>query len=58
MLLADLNQVDGSSEPRLVGVGWIAADYKHAPRGIHPALGVVVYVLASHALVLMQPTDT
>ena len=48
MFLADLDHVDGPQESRLVGVRWIAADDEHAPRGIHPALNVVVHVLAAH----------
>jgi hypothetical protein len=48
VLLADLDEVDGPREPGLVGVRRIAADDGHAPRGIHPALGLVVYVLAAH----------
>jgi hypothetical protein len=58
VLLADLDHVDGPRKSRLVGVRWVATGDEHAPRGIEPALDVVVYVLASHALVLMQPTDT
>ena len=49
MLLADLDQVDGPREPRLVGVRGVATADEHAPRCIEPALGVVVHVLASHA---------
>ena len=48
MLLADLNQVDGPCESRLVGIRWIAAGDEYAPDGIHPALDVVVHVLAAH----------
>jgi hypothetical protein len=58
VLLADLDEVDGPRESRLVRVRRITGGDGHAPRRIHPALGVVVYVLASHALVLMPPTDT
>ena len=54
MLLADLNQVDGPRESRLIGVRRVAAGDEHAPRGIHPALGVVVHVLASHAYALPE----
>ena len=48
VLLADLNHVDRPRESRLVGVRRVATDDEHAPRGIEPALGVVVYVLAAH----------
>jgi hypothetical protein len=48
MLLAYLDQVDGPRESRLVGVRWVATDDEHAPRGIEPALGVVVHMLAAH----------
>jgi hypothetical protein len=48
VLLADLNQVDGPRESRLVGVRWVAKCDEHAPFGIEPALNVVVHVLASH----------
>ena len=47
VLLADLDHVDGPRESRLVGVRWVATDDEHAPRGIEPALDVVVHVLAS-----------
>ena len=48
MLLADLDQVDGLRESRLVGVRRVAADDEHTPRGIEPASDVAVHVLASH----------
>jgi hypothetical protein len=48
VLLADLDHVDGPRKSRLVGVRWVAAADGHAPRGIEPALGVVVHVLAAH----------
>jgi hypothetical protein len=31
VLLADLDEVDGSCEPRLVGVRRVAADDEHSP---------------------------
>jgi hypothetical protein len=48
VFLADLDQVDGPGEPRLIGVRRVAAGDEHAPLGIKPALDVVVHVLASH----------
>ena len=48
MLLADLDHVDRPGESRLVGVRRVPTDDEHAPRGIGPALDVVVHVLASH----------
>jgi hypothetical protein len=47
VLLADLDAVDGPGESRLIGVRRIATVDEHAPRGIEPALDVVVHVLAS-----------
>jgi hypothetical protein len=47
VLLADLDQVDGPGESRLVGIRRVARADKHAPRGIEPALDVVVHVLAA-----------
>jgi hypothetical protein len=38
----------GSRESRLVRVRGVAAADEHAPRGIDPALDVVVYVLPAH----------
>lgn len=54
VLLADLDEVDGPRESRLVGVRWVATGYDHAPGGIEPALDVVVYVLASHVYPLPE----
>jgi hypothetical protein len=48
VLLADLDEIDGPRKSRPVGVRWIAAADENMPRGIHPALGVVVHVLAAH----------
>ena len=48
MLLADLDEVDGPCESRLIGIRWVAAGDEHPPGGIHPALAVVVHVLAAH----------
>ena len=48
MLLADLDHVACPRESSLVGVRWVATADGHAPRGIEPALDVVVDVLASH----------
>ena len=48
MLLADLDQVDGPRESSLVRVRRVAADDEHTPRGIEPALDLVVHVLAAH----------
>jgi hypothetical protein len=48
MLLADLDRVDGPRESRLVGVRRVTTANDHTPRGIEPALDVVVHVLASH----------
>jgi hypothetical protein len=48
MLLADLDHVDGPRESRLIRVWRVATADEHAPRGIEPALDVVVHVLASH----------
>jgi hypothetical protein len=48
VLLADLDHVDGPRESRLVRVRRVATPDKHAPRGIEPALDVVVHVLASN----------
>jgi hypothetical protein len=45
---ADLDRVDGPSESGLVGVWWVATDDEHAPRGIEPALEVVVHALAAN----------
>jgi hypothetical protein len=50
VLLADLDEVDGPRESRLIGVRWVAAGDVHAPRGIHPALAVGVHVLAAQDL--------
>jgi len=47
MLRADLDQVDGPRESGLVRVRRVAADDEHTPRGIEPALDVVVHVLAA-----------
>ena len=47
VLVADLDDVDGPRESRLVGVRRVATADDHAPRGIDPALDVVVHVLAS-----------
>ena len=47
VLLADLDHVDGPGESRLVGVRRVATDDEHPPRGVEPALGVVVHALAS-----------
>jgi hypothetical protein len=47
-----------SSESCLVGVRWVAADDHHAPSGIEPASGVVVYVLAPHDPILSPAADT
>jgi hypothetical protein len=44
VLLADLDQVDGPRESRLVGVRRVTATDEHAPFGIEPALEVVVHV--------------
>jgi hypothetical protein len=50
----------GRPSPRIPPgpVRWIAADDEHAPCGIHPALGVVVNVLASHGPILPPAADT
>ena len=48
VLLTDLDQVDRSRESRLVRVRWIATADEHAPRGIEPALDLVVHMLAAH----------
>jgi hypothetical protein len=48
VFFADLDQVDGPRESRLVGVRRVATADEHAPRGIEPALVVVVHVLAAH----------
>jgi len=48
VLLADLDQVDGSRESRLVGVRRVTGGDEYAPRGVEPALGVVVHVLTAH----------
>jgi hypothetical protein len=48
VLLADLHHVDGPSESRLVRVRRVTTADEHAPRGIEPALDVVVHVLAAH----------
>jgi hypothetical protein len=48
MLLADLDQVDGSREPRLVRVRRVTTADHHSPRGIETALDVIVHVLASN----------
>ena len=58
MLLADLDHVDGPRESRLVRVRRVTADDGHAPRGIEPALGVVVHVLAAHDPILPPAADT
>jgi len=50
VVFADQHHADRPREPRLVQVRWVATGDDHAPRGVHPALGVVVYVLASHDL--------
>lgn len=57
MLVADLDHVDGPIESRLVGVSWVAAADEHAPRRVHPALEVVVHVLASaHFSFFLSPS--
>jgi hypothetical protein len=48
VLLADLDQVDGPRESRLVRVRRVATAVEHAAGRVEPALGVVVHVLASH----------
>jgi len=48
VLLTDHDHIDRPRESRLVGVRWVAAADKHPPRGIGPALKVVVHVLAAH----------
>jgi len=48
VLVADLDYVDGPRESRLVRVRWVAAGDEYTPRGIEPALDVVIDVLASH----------
>lgn len=48
VLFAYLHHVDRPRESRLVGVGWVPTPDEHAPRGIHPGLGVAVHVLAAH----------
>ena len=65
MPLADLDHVEGPRESRLVGIRWVAAGDDHAARGIEPALGVVVHVLAAHPYsflslqpVLLRGSDT
>ena len=58
MLLTDLDQVDGPREPRLVRVRRVAPDDEHAPRGIEPALDVVVDVLAAHVPILSPAAGT
>jgi hypothetical protein len=35
----------------MVGVRWVAADDEHPPRGIEPAVGVVVHALAARDLI-------
>jgi hypothetical protein len=52
--LTHLDHVDGPREARLVGVRWVATADEHAARGIHPALDVVVHVLASHILPFLR----
>jgi len=47
VLLTDHDHIDRPRESRLVGVRWVAAADKHPPRGIGPALKVVVHVLAA-----------
>ena len=51
MLLADLDQVDGPGESRLIWVRGVASRDDHSPGGIEPALELVVDVLAAHVLV-------
>jgi hypothetical protein len=51
---ADLDHVDGPRESRLVRVRRVATADEHAPRGIEPALDVVVHVMASHVYPLPQ----
>jgi hypothetical protein len=46
VLLADLDHVDGPRESRLIRVRRVATPDEHTPRGIEPALDVVVHVLA------------
>ena len=48
VLFADLDHVYRPSESRLVGVRWVATPDGHAPRGIEPALDVLVDVLEAH----------
>jgi hypothetical protein len=48
VLVADLDDVDGPCEPRLVRVRRITAADAHASLGVEPALDFVLYVLASH----------
>jgi hypothetical protein len=47
VFLADQHHVDRSRESRLFGIRRIAAGDEDAPRGIEPALGVIVHVLAA-----------
>ena len=42
-----LDHVERPLEARLVGVRWVATDDEDAPRGIEPALDVVVHMLGS-----------
>jgi hypothetical protein len=49
VLLADLDQVDGPRESRLVGVRRVTRGDEYAPRGIQPALDVIVHMLTAHA---------
>jgi hypothetical protein len=51
VLHADLDHVDGPRESRLVGVRWVARGDEHAPRGIEPALDLVVDCAGSARLV-------
>jgi hypothetical protein len=48
VLLADLDHVDGPREARLVRVRRVTTGDHHSPRGIEPALDVIVHVLASN----------
>jgi hypothetical protein len=54
VLVADLDHVDGPRESRLVRVRRVATADEHTPRGIEPALDVVVHVMASHVYPLPQ----
>ena len=58
MVFTDLDEVDGPGESRLIGVRRVARGDHDAPGRVHPALGDVVHVLASHDLILSPATDT